>query len=233
MRDQPVLIHAVAAKAAAELVVDSALRHFLERKQHQFAQARIAVRTGTPQAEREFVGMRKFRRTAQTPMHFVEARAQIRGGSSYRRRAQRDIAGRRGQRAVHELEQGFVLLVDLCALAAIDLRDLLKQRTESGQAVARGFWKVSAAEERFLFGREKHGQRPAAGALGKHVVRGLVDLVEIGTLLAIHLDVHEQPVHGGRNLRVLEGLVCHHMAPVAGGVADRKQDRLVLLAREP
>ncbi len=192
VRDQPVLIHAVAAETAAELVVDSALRHFLEREQHQFAQPRVAVRAGRPQAESEFVGMREFRRAAQTPMHFVETGAQIRSRSGYRRSVERDFAVRRRQRAAHELEQGFVLLIDLRTLAAIDLRDLLEQRPESRQAVTRGFRKVGAAEERLLPRGEKHRQRPAAGALRQHVMRGLVDLVEVGPLFAIDLDVDEQ-----------------------------------------
>src|SRR5712664_1731302 len=133
--------------------------------------------------------MREFRRAAQASVHFVEACAQIRSRGGYRLRGERDLAGRRRQRAVHELEQGFVVLIDLCALAAIDLRYLLEQRPESGQAETRGFRKVGAAEERLLLGGEKHGQRPAAGALGEHVLRGLVDLVEIGSLFAIYLYV--------------------------------------------
>src|SRR6266540_828913 len=35
-------------------------------------------------------------------------------------------------------------------------------------------------------------------------------------------------VHDGRRLVVLERLVLHHVAPVAGGIADREQDRSVL-----
>ncbi len=62
-------------------------------------------------------------------------------------------------------------------------------------------------------------------------MRGLVDLVEVGPFLAVDLDVDEKPVHqlGGR--LVLERLVRHHVAPVAGRVADREQHRLVLAAR--
>jgi hypothetical protein len=53
------------------------------------------------------------------------------------------------------------------------------------------------------------------------MVRALVDLVDIGTFLAIDFDVHEQRVHERRGRLVLEGLVRHDMAPMAGGVADR------------
>src|SRR5690606_10341136 len=50
-------------------------------------------------------------------------------------------------------------------------------------------------------------------------------------LLAVDLDVDEQLVHQRRDLFVFEALMSHHMAPVAGRVADREKDRLVLLAR--
>ena len=59
-------------------------------------------------------------------------------------------------------------------------------------------------------------------------MRALVDLVEIGPLLAIDLDVDEEAVHHLRDRRILEALVRHHMAPVARRVADGKEDRPVL-----
>jgi hypothetical protein len=59
----------------------------------------------------------------------------------------------------------------------------------------------------------------------------LVDLVEVGALFAVDLDVDEQVVHEPRRRLVLERLVRHDVAPVTGGVADRKQDRLARLAR--
>src|SRR5262249_11695994 len=44
--------------------------------------------------------------------------------------------------------------------------------------------------------------------------------------LAIDLDVDEQLVHHRRRRLVLEALVRHDVAPVAGRIADRQQDRL-------
>jgi hypothetical protein len=61
-----------------------------------------------------------------------------------------------------------------------------------------------------------------------------VDLVDVGPLLAVDLDAHEQLVHQRRGLGVLERLVLHHVAPVARAVADRDEQRAVfaLCARE-
>ena len=121
-----------------------------------------------------------------------------------------------------------VLLVDLVALLAPDLADALQHLRQAGPAVARFRREVGAAPERLAGGRQEHRQRPAA-LLAEQRQGMLVDLVEIGPLLAIDLDVDEVAVHQRGDRRVLEALVRHHVAPVAGGVADREQDRLVLL----
>jgi len=53
-----------------------------------------------------------------------------------------------------------------------------------------------------------------------------IDRINVGPLLAIDLDRDEEAVHHLRDFLVLETLMRHHVAPVAGGIADRKQDRL-------
>jgi hypothetical protein len=53
--------------------------------------------------------------------------------------------------------------------------------------------------------------------------------VEVRALLAVDLDVDEQLVHHRGGGRILEALVGHHVAPVAGRVADREQDGAVVL----
>ena len=83
---------------------------------------------------------------------------------------------------------------------------------------------VGAGEERLLVRGHEHGHRPAALA-GHGLGRGHVHRVDVGALLAVHLDRDRVLVEQGRGGRVLERLVGHHVAPVAGGVADREQDR--------
>src|SRR5207244_1858119 len=58
-----------------------------------------------------------------------------------------------------------------------------------------------------------------------------VDLVEVRPLLAIDLDVDVELVHHARDVLVLERLALHHVAPMAGAVADRYEERFVLAAR--
>src|SRR5439155_7379924 len=54
------------------------------------------------------------------------------------------------------------------------------------------------------------------------------DLIEVGPFLAVDLDVDKQLIHQRGDALVLEGFVRHHVAPVTGGIPDRKEDRLVL-----
>ena len=43
--------------------------------------------------------------------------------------------------------------------------------------------------------RQEHGQRPAAGAMSDHLLRHLVDLVQVRPLFAVDFDVDEQLIH--------------------------------------
>ena len=98
---------------------------------------------------------------------------------------------------------------------------------EPGHAAGVGRREIGAAEERLQVGRQEHRHRPAA--VPGHRLHGRhVDLVEVGTLLAVDLDVDEVLVHQGRDLGVLEALALHDVAPVAGRIADRQEDRPVL-----
>src|SRR5882672_5711257 len=115
------------------------------------------------------------------------------------------------------------------------LRFVAKQASDFSQhvhkawsTVSRGLGEVSAAPDRLAIAVEKHGQRPAA-VFAKMVQGRHVDLVDVGPLLAVDFDVDEQLIHDASDLFVFEAFVGHDMAPVAGCVAYREQDRLVAL----
>src|SRR5205823_7812426 len=55
-----------------------------------------------------------------------------------------------------------------------------------------------------------------------------VDAIDVGALLAIHFDRHERRVEHSGDIRILERLVRHDMAPVARRIADGQKNRLVL-----
>ena len=83
---------------------------------------------------------------------------------------------------------------------------------------------VGAAVERLARRGREHRHRPAA-VPGHRLGGGHVDAVDVGPLLPVDLHADEVLVHLRRGRLVLERLVGHHVAPVAGGVADRHQHR--------
>ena len=177
--------------------------------------------------------MRKLGRGAEASVDGIEARLQQ--VERARRRLSGQRAARRPGRRLQAPERRLELLAlrsDRAPLLAIRRRDPRQQVDKTGQPVAPFFRKVGAAEERRAIGREEHRERPAARPAREQRVRGLVDLVQVRAFLAVDFHVHEQRVHRRGDVGVLEGFVRHHVAPVAGRVAYREQDRLLLAARE-
>ena len=109
-------------------------------------------------------------------------------------------------------------------------RDPFQDVAERRQPVTPGVRVVRAAVERSAVGRQEDAHGPATGP-GQGLDGLHVDRVEVRALLAIHLDAHEVRIEVGGGARILEGFALHHVAPVAGGVADRKEDRTVLGTR--
>ena len=179
------------------------------------------------------VGCGNFGAPPKPPNCAIEAGAQVADQRGHRRRRTERPGGPPAPAAC--APSAFTTSASCAAISARfslpERGDALAKIGKRRHAVARLLRKVGAAEERRAVGREEHGQRPAAGALREHLVRALVDLVEVGPLLAVDLDVDEQAVHHRGDRRVLEALVRHDVAPVARRVADREQDRLVLAAR--
>ena len=127
---------------------------------------------------------------------------------------------------MQRLQEAGAIGLDVLRLVAEGLGHALQHVDEARPAVPRGIGEVGAAPERLAVGRAEHGERPAA-LFPQDMQRLHVDGVDVGALLAIDLDVDEQLVHHRRDLRRFEALVRHDMAPMAGGIADREQDRPV------
>ncbi len=123
-------------------------------------------------------------------------------------------------------------MFDALGFVAKQASDFSQHVHKAWSTVARGLGEVSAAPDRLAIAVEKHGQRPAA-VFAKMVQGRHVDLVDVGPLLAVDFDVDEQLIHDGGDLLVFEAFVGHDMAPVAGCVAYREQDRLVALLGLP
>src|SRR6476646_3546779 len=103
----------------------------------------------------------------------------------------------------------------------VDTADIAQNVGKAGPAVASLRWKVGPAPERFAIGREEHRQWPAA-LLAQRVQRRHIDLVDIGPLLPIDLDTHEEVVHDGGYRGIFEALMVHDMTPFEGCGAHRE-----------
>jgi hypothetical protein len=105
--------------------------------------------------------------------------------------------------------------------------DRLDDGVESRSSESIVVWrKIAAGEEGLQIGREKDVIRPAT-ASGHCLCRCHIQPVDVWSLLAIDLDVHEPGIHQiGKFLLAVYGLL-RDMAPVAGAVTDGKEDRFV------
>jgi len=220
VRHHPAGIDAVAGEATADLVVDAAARHRVERALGHVERAGLALHQQCVHQQRR----RELRRSTETPVDRVELAAEPVEGApdvDLRRR------GRGGLERVRQVggdgRSARVRLVAALPPGGVDRRDDLCEGRHAAGAHRRV---VGAGEERQALRGEEDRHRPAAGAgeclSGFHEHR-----IEVGTLLTVDLDGDEVRVHQRRDVRVGERLVRHHVAPVAGGVADGKQDRTV------
>ena len=225
MRREPARIGRIARKAAAEMVVDAALRDRCQRADDGLT---IGLAAGAlPGAPQQFedAALREFRRVADAAVQRVDLAQQALGDlvEEFRRDA---LAGLRLLEALQRLAQGDDVLHDVVAVLLVGRADRVQDLRKARAAPARLGRVIGAAPEGLALGGEEHRQRPAA-LLAHQRQRVLIDRVEVGALLAIDLDVDEPLVHLRRDRRFLEAFMRHDMAPVAGGIADRQQNGLV------
>ena len=224
MRHEPFLVDAVAREAAAEMIVDAALRDLRQREVDRLERMRQPEAEARAPQKFEELRLRKFRRAPDAAMHRIDRLHQPRrelGEHRLWRRRARIVPALR----LEPVLQHVGILPHLVLLVAIDARDFIQYTDECRPAVALLLGEIGAAPERLGVRGEEHGERPAA-LLAELVQRAHVDRVDIGPLLAVDLDVDEQLVHHARGRLVLEALMRHDVAPMAGRVADREQDRL-------
>ena len=236
VRDRPEPVDAVAEEAAAQVIVEAALRHAVERMRDHRERLRVriagAVRVPVREQELERRRVRELRPAAEAAVLGVVALLQALACRDERRaRQRREVVGIAGRHAAERVDEACAALADLVAFVAVVLVDGDEHLAKRRHAVAAFLREIRAREDRQLIGRQEHGERPAAGLARQELMARLIDLVEVGALLAVDLDVDEELVHEARGLFVLERLVRHDVAPVARRIADRQQDRLAARAR--
>ena len=117
----------------------------------------------------------------------------------------------------------------LVLLGPVDPVDMFEQVGEARAPEPGARRDVGSALKRLAGRGAEHGEWPAT-LFAHQGKRGLIDRIEIGPLFPVHLDVDEQPVHHRSRLGVLKTFMGHHMAPMAGRITNREQDRFLRLA---
>ena len=74
----------------------------------------------------------------------------------------------------------------------------------------------------------KHDRQRPASTARHHLADRHVDGINIRPFFAVHFDVDKRLIHQTGYTSIFERLMLHHVAPVAGGVADGQEDGLIL-----
>ena len=225
VRDQPFFIGGVTRKTAAELVLKAASGHGPQRGFRHGESVRLLFEPGIPHQKKQIVRRGKFRRLSKAAPHGVELSAE-------------EPVCLVQQRLVRFPPAGWLLLPDrvcepfagpqkLRAVVFPERRYPREEIDETRLPVTAVFWKIRPGKKRLLLRRHENGEGPAART-GERLAGRHIHGVDIRAFLPVHLDRNEFPVEQLRRFRILKGFVRHHMAPVAGGIADAQKHRLVL-----
>ena len=230
MRHRPALVDAVARKAASQVVVDAAGAHPVQCGLHRGQQGRLARARVRAQHQVHGARVGKLGRALQAAVHRVRMFGQR------PRRHQRQVFGLHGlalERLPVQLAETVLERLDvrkqILILPLPGIAQRHDQAREPGSSITVLRRKVGPTEERLPLRRQEDRQRPSAG-LPHHLHDFLVDVVDVGPLLPVDLDIDKALVQQARGLRVLEGLVGHYVAPVTGRISDRQVNRQVPLA---
>ena len=233
VRNHPALIDRVAAESATQLIVDAALGHAAQREGGHVEGLQIGLgrmRTGAPVAQQplETLRVREFGRGAEAAVAAVEGVRQLRAAGLERLIGELGVGGRRRRIELGECRhQRVVLRAQLRGMIAIVFRHPQQHVAKRRQAVAGFLREVGAAEERpLVVVRQEHGERPAAAVLGEHLLRDLVDPVDVRTLFPIDLDVDEVLVEKPCGGLVFEALFPQSVAPMTRVVSYTQVNRL-------
>ena len=245
VRNPPRGVDRVAVKAAADVIAHPPARHRLQGGDRDAARVDVAAASRLAEQEQQLGRPGELRRSAEAAVSRVEGGRELlhargervdpghSGGNGTARGPGNGSRGTSAGRRLHPaqpLEQRVGRLQQLAAAGGPALGHLPQHVGKSRPPPAGIRRKVGAAEERLQLRRQPDAHGPAAGP-GRRLHERHVDAVDVGALLPVHLDRHEVLVEQRGDARVLERLVLHDVAPMAGRVADRQEDRLVLAPR--
>jgi len=225
VREAPSRVGGVAGEAAAELVVDPPVRHGRQGDLHHRERVGVAGAGVVPQQEHEYGRHGELRRAPEAAPAAVGAAGEAGDGVVEGARRHPHRGGDRG-RGPQGSDEVAGIACDRVPLGEPGVGDGGEHVRERGQPGMGGRGPVGAGEE----GQAVRGEEDAEGPPAAHAHRlggGHVDGVDVGPLLAVHLDRHVGRVQQGGDAGVLERLAGHDVAPVARRVADAEEHRHV------
>src|SRR6185437_14018034 len=239
MGDEPLLIRGVTGKAAAQLIVDAAADHLVE------TQTGLVQRGGMPgivivvQQIPDRKGLGKFWGAAKASPHRIGGLEKMFADLNGYRGIDTAVfdgtaAGMRSANpkrscGSHMFRKRGSLVLYLAPPFPEGFRYTGEDLPPGVPVVDRAGWEIGAPIKGAGIGGQKDIERPAAAARDR-LHRIHVNMIQIGTLLPVDLDVDEMLVHVPGSLRVFETFPLHDMAPMTRGIPDAHQDRFVLLA---
>ena len=225
VRNQPFPIRAVAVKAVSELIEDPAPAHGPEGSLRHPDRLPLPASLPVPEQEQQLMGHRKFRGIPESAELLIVLIPKFPEGFGEEFLTRGFSTSRYG--LPENRQRPGRLRFDPFPLRPPEFdnpRDQLDEPFSAPPALLRN---VGGRKEGAPLRRHDDGQRPSP-APGHYLADPHVNPVDIRPLLAIHLDANESPVQKRGCLFILEGFVGHDMAPMAGGISDRQEDRLVL-----
>ncbi len=215
----------------SDLIEDAAALHPVERLLDHRQRLRVAGALPVAEKEEKLMRRRKFRGGKKSAAEGIESRGELAIG--FGQRILRYFAAAGSGRVLAQRCRDLLRRAgDLLVLLLPRLGHLRNEREKPGPSEAILFRDVRRCEERLLVRRHQNVERPSAAA-GQHLRNRHVDAVDVRPLLPIDFDRDERRIHHLADQRIGERLLLHHVTPVAGRVADREEDRLVLLFRFP
>ena len=213
-------------EAASDLVVEAAARHAFERLLGHGKRSRVSGTSVDAQQQRDREARRELLAVADSSPGVVEERLVAREGRTQRRGLRLDRAVHRAplDPLAHRGGQRVRCQVEPRPVVDPQVGKLPKYVAERGPAAAGRWREVGPPVERVALGREPDVERPATPP-GQLLHRRHVHPVDVGSNLAVDLDRDEVLVQEPRGRHVVEGLLLHHVAPMAGRVADADEHR--------
>jgi hypothetical protein len=232
VRDRPVGVRAVAVEAAAEVVVEAAGGHRVERVAGDVAVLAVAALhvVGADDGV-DATRLRELRRAAEPAVVPVCG-----PGERARRVVEWAVLAEVGsvrevlQFSLRRAQPLLRAVLEVLTLGPPRVGDVVEQLEEPWLVPFRLLREVRPHEERLLVGCEERRQGPPT-ATADDLADLYVQCVDVRALLAVDFHRDEVLVQGLCDLLVGERLLLHHVTPVARRVADGEEDRDVAFSR--